>query len=133
MKLDAKTLGYIKIFEGYTGVLVKDCFFSDKVLVFIVNPGYIGKAIGKKGNNIRILSKKYKKPLKVIEYNDDVVKFVKNLIYPLKTNVEKRGDKVVISTEDNKTKGFLFGRDKSKLKEMQEIVKRYFSDEIVIE
>ena len=38
---------------------------------------------------------------------------------------------VVISTEDSKTKGFLFGREKSKLKDMQELVNRYFKVEII--
>jgi N utilization substance protein A len=133
MKLDLKTMGYISVFEKYTGSNVKDCFLSGSSLVFIVKEGQIGRAIGKKGINIKNLSKKFKKSLRVIEFSDDAVKFVKNLIYPVKTHVEKRGNKIVISAEDTKTKGFLFGRDKSKLKDMQEIIKRYFDIEISIE
>ena len=133
MKLDLKTLGYIKIFENYTGASVKDCFVQGGNLNFIVKTGNIGRAIGKKGINIKMLGGKFKRPIRVLEFNDDVVKFVKNLIYPINVNVEKRGTKVVIVTEDTKTKGFLFGRDKSKLKVMQEILDRYFKIEIVIE
>ncbi len=132
MKLDLKTLGYIKFFENYTHASVKDCFVKNG-LVFIVNPGEIGKAIGKKGANIRFLNTKFGKSIRVIEYNPDVVQFVKNLIYPTKVEVEKRGEIVVIVTEDTKTKGFLFGRDKSKLKSMEEIVKRYFDVSLEIE
>ena len=132
MKLDLKTLGYIKFFENYTHTIVKDCFVKNG-LVFIVNPGEIGKAIGKKGANIRFLNTKFGKSIRVIEYSPDVVQFVKNLIYPIKVEVENRGEKIVIVTEDTKTKGFLFGRDKSKLKDMEEIVKRYFDVSLEIE
>ena len=133
MKLDLKTLGYIKVFEKHTGATVKDCFIQEEILNFIVKTGNIGRAIGKRGINIKMLGGKFKKPIRVIEFNDDVVKFVKNLIYPTNVNVEKRGSKVVIVTEDTKTKGFLFGRDKSKLKLMQEILDRYFKVELAIE
>lgn len=133
MKLDLKTMGYISVFEKYTHAIVKDCFLTGNVLVFVIKEGQIGKAIGKKGINIKNLSKKFKKPLRIIEFSDNIEKFVKNLIYPVKTHIEKRGNKIVIATEDTKTKGFLFGRDKSKLKDMQEVVKRYFDVEISIE
>ena len=133
MKLDLKTLGYIKVFEKHTGADIKDCFLRGDTLVFIVKPGNIGKAIGKKGMNVRNLLNKFKRPLRIIEYNEDVARFVKNLIFPIKTTVETRGNKVVIFAEDNKIKGQLFGRDKSKLKDMQEIVRRYFDVEIAIE
>ncbi len=133
MKLDQQTLGYISVFENHTGAGVKDCFFKGKVIVFIVKEGEIGKAVGKKGSNIKPLINKFKKPIRVIEYSSDAVKFVKNLIYPTKAEIEQRDDKIVIITENNKTKGFLFGRDKSKLKEMQEIINRFFDVEIRIE
>jgi N utilization substance protein A len=132
MKLDLKTLGYIKIFEKQTGVSVKDCFVDDNTIVFIVN-GNIGRAIGKKGANVRILNQKFKRNIKIFEFNSDAAQFVKNLIYPTKANVELVENKVVIKTEDAKTKGFLFGRDKSKLKELQSTIKRYFKFEVVIE
>lgn len=133
MKLDSKTMGYIKVFENYTGASVKDCFISNGVLVFIVNAGNIGRAIGKKGANVRELSGKYKKPIKIFEFSDDVEQFVKNLVYPLKVDVESRDNKIVILCEDNKMKGFICGRDKSKLKEMEDIVKRYYDVEVGVE
>lgn len=133
MKLDQKTIGYINVFERQTGATIKDCFLTGNTMVFIVNTGQMGRAIGKKGINIQNLIRKFKKPIKVIEFNENIIEFVKNLIYPVKVNIENREGKIVIVTEDKKTKGQLFGRDRSKLKEMQDIVKRYFNIEISIE
>lgn len=133
MKLDQKTLGYISVFENQTGASVKDCFISKGTLVFIVNNGNMGKAIGRKGINIKILINKFKKPIRVIEFSEDSLQFVKNLIFPIKVDVENKGDKLVILAGDKKLKGKLFGRDKSNLKEMQIIIKRYFNIQVDIE
>ena len=67
MKLDKQTIGYINVFERHTGILVKDCFSDDGKLIFIVNEGSIGKAIGKGGSNVRSLSKALKKAI-IIHY-----------------------------------------------------------------
>lgn len=131
MKLDQKSLGYISVFEKCTGAEVKDCFFIDTVLYFIVKD--IGRAIGKNGCNIKILRDKFKKQIRVVGFSEDAAQFVKNLIYPVEAEVEIKGDKLIIMSKDRKEKGFLFGRDKSKFKNIQGIVKRYFNVEIGIE
>ncbi len=133
MKLDQKTLGYISVFEKQTGASVKDCFVSENKLVFIVNEGNIGRAVGRKGINIKNLIYKFKKPIRVIEFNEDPVQFVRNLIYPIKADIENRDGKLVILTPDKIIKGKLFGRDKSNLKDMQSIIKRHYNIEIDIE
>jgi len=48
-KLDQKLIGYITVFENLTKARVKDIFLTEDQLVFIVQGGDAGKAIGRKG------------------------------------------------------------------------------------
>jgi len=134
MKLDIKTIGYINIFEQVTRAKVKDCFVDDG-LVFVVQEGFLGKAIGKKGENVKKLAEKFKQKIRIIGFNSDVAKFVQNLLFPIKGyEIRKEDDKVVISCEEMKLKGQIYGRDRSNLKWINSMVNRYFKDiEVVIE
>ena len=134
MKYDLTFIGYVNTFENLTKAGVKDCFFDkSNNLVFIVNTGDAGRAIGKQGSNIKRLGFLLKKNLKVIEYNEDVCQFVRNCLAPLKVQTITVADKTVkIETEDKRLKGLIFGRDRENLKELNEIVKRFFPMEVVV-
>lgn len=135
MKLDIKTIGYINAFENLTKVGPKDCFFDkNNNLVFIVGTGKAGKAIGKAGANIKRLGNMLKKKIKVIEFNEDPVKFVTNIIHPLKAQEITEEDKIIIIKADSvQDKAKLIGRDRQNLKALQELVSKYFDYEVKIE
>jgi len=124
---------FMSMFESLTGAKLKDCIF-DNELTFVVQENEIGKAIGKKGSNIKRIESVFKKKIKLIEFNGDVIKFVSNLIYPAKAKeiMEEEGI-ITIHTHDRKTKGFIMGRDKHKINTINDIVKRYFEVEVKVE
>lgn len=70
-----ETIGYINLFEKATNARVKDCLIEEGKLIFIVDQGEIGKAVGKNGANVKYLQEKLKKQIKVIEFNNDPVRF----------------------------------------------------------
>ena len=130
---DQKTIGLINIFERNTRAQVKDCFEEDGSLVFVVQPGQIGLAIGKKGVNIKKLTSVFKKKIKVIEFNPSPAKFFLSLIYPIRPeNIKEDEDKLVVKAENNKQKGQIFGRDRTNLKRIQDIMNKYFKFKIVL-
>ena len=133
-KFDIQLMGFITTFERLTGAHAKDIFYDkDKRLVFIVNHGEAGKAIGKKGSNINKLSYMIKKNIKIIEYNDDLIAFVKNIIEPLKADsYELEGEQLVIKSVSKTVKAALIGRDRANLKQLNAIVKRYFPIDVVV-
>ena len=136
MKLDLQLIGYINLFENITKARIKDCFFGkNNVLIFIVQPGELGKAIGKDVYNIKKLAIKLKYKIRVLGFNNDPNVFVKNILYPLNGfEVNLRNDKVAIITEDKVLKGKIYGRDRSNLKQVNEIFKKYFKNlDVVIE
>ena len=129
---DKEIIDYINLFEKVTRSRVKDCFYQNDILVFVVEEGYASKAIGKKGANISKFSTLIKKRLKVVEYNEDPLVFIKNLTYPVKLkDVEISGNTLNISAESSKDKGLLIGRDKRNLENFKKAMKGYFKIENV--
>lgn len=126
-KFNADTIGYLNLFSSLTNINAKDCFFKDSKLVFVVKEGDIGKAVGREGSNINKIKKIFKKDIKVIEFSEDITKFVRNLIYPIQAqNIYKEDETVYIEAENNITKGKIYGRNRENLKNIKEIVDKYF-------
>jgi len=127
-------IGYINVFERITRARVKDCFVDDNVLVFVIEQGDIGKALGKAGSNIHRLSNLMKKKIKLIEYNTDIKRFITNLLYPIRpTEIILDEEGVLVKTMNYKEKGQIYGREKSNLKKINELVKKYFKVEVRLE
>ena len=111
----------------------KDCFFEDEKLVFIVKEGDLGRAIGKQGSTIKRLSSIIKRDIKLLEYSDDLIQFVKNLIYPIEVQkLYKEDSTIFIEEPNNKIKGKIYGRDRKNLSYINDILKKYFNCELKI-
>ena len=59
-------------------------------------------------------------------------KFLLNLIYPLKSEVEVRDGKLVIMTANSREKGQIYGRERENFKRLSKLVKKYFKLELVM-
>ena len=131
---DMQTIGLINIFEKITRAAVKDCFVINSTLIFVVKQKDIGKAVGKAGSNIPKLNRIMKKPIKIIQFNPDPCKFVLNLLYPIKpAEIKQDDDKIFIKANGLAEKGKIFGREKTNLKRIQEIINKYFPVKLVVE
>jgi N utilization substance protein A len=127
IKYSADLMKYMSFFEALTTVKLKDCFTTNSQLVFVVQEGQAGKAIGKNGYNAKKIEKALKKKIKIMEFDTDVTKFVSNLIYPLKAKeVREENGLVTIIGGDVKTKALLIGRNSQNLQSTEEILRRYF-------
>lgn len=134
MKLDIETIGYANTFENLTRVGVKDCFLDkNNNLVFIVDFGKAGMAIGKDGSNIKRLSNMLKKRIRVIEFNSDPVKFTANAIQPLKGEIRQEDKIIFIKADSMQDKAKLIGRNRQNLNALQELINKYFDYEVKIE
>ena len=127
IKYDFNLIKFISMFESLTKASVKDAFIQNDRIVFIVRENQIGKALGKRGSNIKRLESLFKKKIKIAEFNPDMLKFIRNLVYPLQIKDIKDEENVVtITPPDSKTRGYLIGRAAVNLRNMEDIVKRYF-------
>ena len=127
IKYNSDLIKLITMFEAMTGAGVKDCISNEK-LIFIVGEGEMGKAIGKNGTNIKRLEGKLKKRIKLVEFSNDVVKFVSNMLYPAEMLDIKHEDGIItIHGKDTSSKAMIIGRDRQNINHLSEIVNRYFS------
>jgi transcription termination/antitermination protein NusA len=126
---DEDILKKMSLFESITRAKLKD-FFDDPVqerLVFIVQPGELWRALGKKSSNVKRLENTFKRKIKIVEYNPDLVTFIKNMAHPLKIHdVTEEDGIVVIRHDDMQTKGLLIGKNARNLRNMETNVRRYF-------
>ena len=127
IKFDIDIMKFISLFDNITKIHAKDCFKQDSRIIFIVNEGKAGMAVGKKGMNIKKLENLFKKKIKIVEHSESLIDFVKNVIHPLGAKEISEDDEIVtIIPVDNKTRGYLIGREAVNLRNYEEIVKRYF-------
>jgi len=95
-----------------------------------VEENEMGKAIGRNGSNIRRIENKLKKRIKLVEFNNDVLQFMKNFIYPIEVeDVKQEGRRITIYEKDTGTKAMLIGRERQNINHISDIVKRYFDVE----
>lgn len=126
IKLDSDLMKLITLFESVTGARVKDCIANEK-LIFIIEEGEMGKAIGKSGINIKRMENMTKKKIKLAEFSSNVSQFVKNFVYPIEaSNIEEENGIVTIHGKDTGTKAMLIGRERQNIIHLSKIVKRYF-------
>jgi NusA-like KH domain protein len=134
IKYDQQSLQVMSFFEKVTKSKLKDFFEMDDMLIFVVQPAQLWKAVGKKGVNVKRLREKFKKNIKIVEFNNDLKTFVQNMIYPLKAkSITEEEGIVTIEVDDRKTKALLIGRNAQALRGLEKAVRRYFKlDEIKI-
>ena len=127
IKFDSDIILSINLFSDVTSVMPRDCInFEDKI-VFVVNQGQAGLAIGKNGIKIKMLQEKLKKEVTVIEYSDDPVKLFENVIRP---NKLISGYITVHGKEDEskKVEASVDGKISSnKIKLIKMLMQRYFN------
>lgn len=84
VKLTEDCMRLISQFESLTGAGSRDCVVDDRNgrLIFVINPGDMGLAIGKKGASIKKASEVMGKKIEVVEYNSNAEQFLKNCFLP---------------------------------------------------
>ena len=136
MKLDTDAIKIINFFEKYTRVHARDCIIEPGNIIFIVEEGKAGKAIGKKGLTINELEKKFNKRIKIFEWSDNLEKFVSNLAPQAKSVKleENKGKNVLMIGVDGNKRGLLIGKGGANINRIKTILKRYHSiDEIKLQ
>ena len=130
---------YIAFFESITGVTVTDCILDREKnrLIFLVKKGYVGKAVGKNGINIKRLNKLTGKNIEVVEYSEKMDELIKNSLFPasvqsIRLSKNINGKKVVYVSVPSKEKGLAIGKEGRNISRAILILKRYFDIEHII-
>ncbi|MCC7574124.1 NusA-like transcription termination signal-binding factor [Candidatus Woesearchaeota archaeon] len=128
-KYDVQTLQIMTMFEKITRAKLKDCFTNKDKLYFIVQHGELRKALGDKKENVQKLVKATNRNIKIVEFNPNVLDFVKNIMHPLKMeDINMIEGIITIKGTDTKTKGLMIGARAQNLRNYEDIVKKYFEE-----
>ncbi|MDI6867012.1 NusA-like transcription termination signal-binding factor [Methanoculleus sp.] len=89
--LTEECMRLISQFESLTGAGSRDCVVDNRNerLIFVINPGDMGLAIGKGGSSIKKASEVMGKRIEVVEYSTDPAQFIRNCFLPARvTDIE---------------------------------------------
>ncbi len=82
--LTEECMRLISQFESLTGAGSRDCIVDNRNerIIFVINPGDMGLAIGKSGSSIKKASDVMGKRIEVVEYSADPGQFLRNCFLP---------------------------------------------------
>jgi N utilization substance protein A len=82
--LTEECMRLISQFESLTGASSRDCVVDNRNerIIFVINPGDMGLAIGKSGSSIKKASEVMGKRIEVVEYSMDPAQFLRNCFLP---------------------------------------------------
>jgi len=133
IKLTSDELRLMSLFQSITSATARDCIVDDKMerVIFVVNKGHMGLAIGKGGTTIRQLQNVVAKKVELVEYSDDPSEFIRNIlnsdmINEVKINERVDGTMQAIVSVDAKKKGVVVGREGRNAEKARLLAKRYF-------
>ncbi|AGB05254.1 NusA family KH domain protein [Aciduliprofundum sp. MAR08-339] len=130
IKLDAQTLRYISIFEAATNAQVKDCIEKDDLVVFVVYPRNLRKALENGGTKIQTVRNLIKKNVMVVEYSPDILAFTRSVFHRFNVRnikVENVDNQFNISVfVDPRDKARAIGKGGRNLQLAKEIIGRHF-------
>ncbi len=133
IKLTTDQMQLLSLFQNVTRATARDCVEDEKQnrIIFIVNAGKMGLAIGKGGSHIKTLQNLIKKNVELVEFNEDPIKFLKNILNPkliseIKLNERPDGSQQAIVIVDPSKKGIVVGREGRNAEKARLLAKRYF-------
>lgn len=129
IKLDNNAIKYIAVFESVTGAKVKDCVIEPNQIVFVVNPGQMGLAIGKSGINVKEVQQALGKPIKLFEYSENPEEFIKKLFAPAEIKkvdiTEKDARKIAHVFIETHEKGKAIGKKGENIQRVKVLLERH--------
>lgn len=133
IKLTTEQMRMLSLFQNVTGATARDCVEDEKQdrVIFVVNSGKMGLAIGKGGMHIKSLQNMVKKNVELVEFDDDPVRFLTNLLNPklvmeVKLTDRPDGTKQAVVVVDPRKKGIVVGREGRNAQKARILARRYF-------
>ncbi len=133
IKLTSDELRLMSLFQSITTATARDCIVDDRMerVIFVVNKGQMGLAIGKGGATIKQLQNVVAKKVELVEFSDDAAEFIRNMlnaemVSDVRISDRSDGSKQAIVTVDARKKGAVVGREGRNAEKARLLAKRYF-------
>jgi N utilization substance protein A len=120
----------ISQFEKLTGAGSRDCVIDDRNnrVIFVINPGEMGLAIGKSGSSIKKAMEVMGKKIEVVEYSPNPEQFLRNCFLPAKVTavaMEGEGESQVAQIEvRDEDRGLAIGKEGKNIFKAKKLAQR---------
>ncbi|MGQ9582485.1 MAG: NusA-like transcription termination signal-binding factor [Thermoplasmatota archaeon] len=132
IRLDEETIKLIALFESVTRAEVRDCVVFEDAVVFIVNRGQAGAAIGEGGERIHRLRALLRRSVEVVEWADTPERFIRNLFHGFSVggvHIERRGGRLTaLVSIPSSEKPRAIGKQGRNLSRVRAILARHFGE-----
>jgi N utilization substance protein A len=139
IKLNIEEIKLMALFGDITGAEVKDCIVDQdgERIIFVVSPGHLGLAIGRRGMTIKRARTMLKRDIDVVEDADTPETFVRNALAPAKVatvNVQEqsKGRRVAVVTVNSENRGRVIGRNGRNIERARLLAKRHHGIDAII-
>lgn len=133
IKLNTDELRLMSLFQSITSATARDCIVDGRMdrVIFVVNKGQMGLAIGKGGATIKQLQNVVAKKVELVEFSEDPIEFIRNMlnaemVSDVRISDRPDGTKQAIVTVDARKKGAVVGREGRNAEKARLLAKRYF-------
>jgi N utilization substance protein A len=134
VKLTEDCMRLISQFESLTGAGSRDCVMDERNarLIFVINPGDMGLAIGKKGASIKKASEVMGKKIEVVEYNNNLEQFIRNCFLPAQVTSllfegeSGSGEQTVQVEVRDEDRGIAIGKDGKNIFKAKKLAQRHY-------
>jgi N utilization substance protein A len=133
IKLTSDELRLMSLFQSVTSATARDCIVDEKMdrVIFVVNKGQMGLAIGKGGSTIKQLQNVVAKKIELVEFSDDAAEFIRNMlnadmVNDVRISDRPDGSKQAVVMVDQRKKGAVVGREGRNAEKARLLAKRYF-------
>ncbi len=139
IKLTMEEIKLMALFGDITGAEVRDCVLdsSGERIIFVVGPGNLGIAIGRRGSTIKRARTIMKRDIDVVEASNSPEGFVQNALAPakvidVKIQNQSQGRRVAIVTVESEHRGRVIGRNGRNIERARILAKRHHGIDAII-
>lgn len=129
--IDMQSMRYLNLFNKICNVQTRYCFKYNNSLIFVVENSQVTTAIGPAAKNVKFLSSKMARKIKIIgttqePTSENISHFVQKLVEPITFNKLEVKDGEVVISGGRQSRASLIGRNRTKEKELLDILKGVF-------
>ena len=125
---------YIEELRILTKSTAIDCMMDERFdrIIYVIRPGDMGLAIGKKGENIRRMQKVLGKKIEMVEYSENPEDFIANMFRPAILSAVKKDDagRVSIILQKRGDLGIAIGKGGANVEKARLLFRRFFGSEL---
>lgn len=132
IRLTSEELGLMSLFQSVSGATARDCVIDSRMdrVIFVVNQGEMGLAIGRDGVSIKNVQRLVGKPVELVEFSNDPKEFIRNSlnlrqIEDIRLTEKLDGTKIAVVVVDQRRKGAVVGKGGRNAERARLLARRY--------